>query len=191
MGRREQALDAAIQVLGNHGPRTLTHRAVDTAGDLPEGTTSNYFRSRDQLIGGILEHVRARENERYAVVAASPTPRDAAGIAEDAVAMLHFLRTEGRDLALARHALFLEAANRPELGPALREGATQWHALTAERLRLAGSVTPETHARALLACLDGLLIATLAYSQQPDNTTEAIHSLVHAMLPAQQASAPR
>src|SRR5260370_22885007 len=49
-GRARQVADAAIAVLADHGPRGLTHRAVDQAAGLPPGTTSNYARTREALL---------------------------------------------------------------------------------------------------------------------------------------------
>jgi AcrR family transcriptional regulator len=48
--RRASLLDSAIDVLADEGARGLTFRAVDAAANVPTGTTSNYFRSRDDLL---------------------------------------------------------------------------------------------------------------------------------------------
>jgi DNA-binding transcriptional regulator YbjK len=42
--------DAAIDIVTWHGLHGLSHRAVDEAANVPRGTTSNYFRSRDALV---------------------------------------------------------------------------------------------------------------------------------------------
>lgn len=54
---RERVLDAAVRVLGDDGARALTHRRVDAAGGLPQGSTSNYFRRRDSLLEGVLTQI--------------------------------------------------------------------------------------------------------------------------------------
>ncbi|WP_455132609.1 TetR/AcrR family transcriptional regulator, partial [Microbacterium aurum] len=56
--KREQVLDAAITVLGERGPRGLTHRAVDERAGLPTGSASNYFRTRDALLTGITDRLK-------------------------------------------------------------------------------------------------------------------------------------
>lgn len=48
--RRAALLDAAIDVVARHGEHGLTLRAVDAAAAVPPGTTSNYFRSRADLL---------------------------------------------------------------------------------------------------------------------------------------------
>ncbi|MER6051957.1 TetR family transcriptional regulator, partial [Streptomyces sp. NPDC001793] len=82
--RREQVLDAAVEVLGAEGARRLTYQAVDRAAGVPTGTTSNYFRNRAALVGGIVEHLTALERREWEALAARPAP---AGSAELAAAM--------------------------------------------------------------------------------------------------------
>ena len=54
--------DAAIAIIGSRGLRALTHRAVDQALALPDGSTSYYLRTRRAL----LERVVGRLAERTA-----------------------------------------------------------------------------------------------------------------------------
>ena len=63
--RRNALADAAITVLAREGSRGLTHRAIDAEAGVPLGTTSNYFRSREKLIAGLVERIGIR---------LSPTP---------------------------------------------------------------------------------------------------------------------
>ena len=48
--RRNQILDAAIDILCDDGVGGLTHRQVDSRAEVPAGTTSNYFRTRQALL---------------------------------------------------------------------------------------------------------------------------------------------
>src|SRR5690349_14842216 len=48
--RRNQILDAAIDILCDEGVGGLTHRQVDSRAGIPAGTTSNYFRTRQTLL---------------------------------------------------------------------------------------------------------------------------------------------
>ena len=48
--RRNQILDAAIDILCDDGVGGLTHRQVDSRAGVPAGTTSNYFRTRQALL---------------------------------------------------------------------------------------------------------------------------------------------
>src|SRR6476469_5333345 len=61
-GRRDAVSAAAVQVLGTGGSRALTHRAVDRAAGVAEGTTSNYFRTRKALVAGVLGYISRAES---------------------------------------------------------------------------------------------------------------------------------
>src|SRR6478736_3566421 len=58
--RRRSLADAGLGVLAREGSRGLTHRAIDEAAGAPTGTTSNYFRSREALIAGLVERIGER-----------------------------------------------------------------------------------------------------------------------------------
>jgi AcrR family transcriptional regulator len=174
-GRRDQVLDAALQVLGAEGSRGLTHRAVDRAAGVALGTTSNHFRTRQALLQGVVERLVAAES---AVFSQLGLPDGAIGdtdLARAGAAMLGFLLGPGRPVALARHALFLEAAQRPDVREALRPGAETWWSAVAALLARAGCPEPGRRARILLACVDGLLVDQLA---RPDPAFDAEAALL-------------
>src|SRR5829696_8263821 len=81
-GRREQILEAALRVIGRSGREAVTHRAVAEEADVPLGSTTYYFDSRDDLLGQALEHIARKETERYAAMAGelrgAKTPRQLA-----------------------------------------------------------------------------------------------------------------
>ena len=58
---RERIVQAAIALLGTEGARALTHRRVDQAAGLSEGSTSNHFRTRAALLEGAVEAITAAE----------------------------------------------------------------------------------------------------------------------------------
>lgn len=121
--RRDDLLDAAIDVLGRRGVRALTHRAVDDAARLPAGTTSNYFRTRDALFDGVVGRVVERERivfETLAVVAPPSTPRE---LARALAAFVRAATGPNRELTLSRFALLVEAANQPALAEKMAAGA--------------------------------------------------------------------
>src|SRR5690348_16221423 len=111
-GRRDAVLAAAVEVLGSGGSRALTHRALDRAAGVAEGTTSNYFRTRKALVAGVLAYNSQAESEPIEL------PSGGLGV-EELVALsaqrIDYLLGPGRSLTLARHALFLEAALDPGL----------------------------------------------------------------------------
>ncbi|MCW4457073.1 TetR/AcrR family transcriptional regulator [Microbacterium sp. MPKO10] len=55
--RHVEVLDAAIRVIASSGMHGLTHRTVDRAAGVPEGSTSNVFRTRSSLVAGVATHI--------------------------------------------------------------------------------------------------------------------------------------
>jgi AcrR family transcriptional regulator len=49
--------DAAVQLLADDGARGVSHRKVDQAAQVPDGTTSVYFRTRSALLQAVAERV--------------------------------------------------------------------------------------------------------------------------------------
>jgi DNA-binding transcriptional regulator YbjK len=119
--RRTALLDAAIEVLALNGARGLTFRAVDTAAGVPQGTVSNYFTSRDDL----LNQVARRVYERLAEGASTAATRVSGPPSRDQVtALMHDVvdRVTGfREGYLALLELRLEATRRPHLRALLAE----------------------------------------------------------------------
>lgn len=121
MGRREQVLDAAIEVLGTAGLRGLTHRAVDGAAGVPNGTTSNHFRSRSTLVHGIVERMVEQDLAFWAGFDGAGGA-DLDGIAAALAGYVRWSVSKGRVRSTARLNLFAAAAVEPELQGALRRG---------------------------------------------------------------------
>lgn len=170
--RAEQILDAAIAVLGGQGTRELTHRAVDAAAGLPQGSTSNYFRSRDALLDGVVARVTARERD------ALPPSFDVDGLAAFVIAAV----TERRDLTLARFALLVEAAHRPHLQEALRAASGPVSRWAVEAMRAAGSAHPERDASIVGAQVDALTLRQLAYPVPGFDPAPVLGAVLSALL---------
>lgn len=183
MGRREQVLDAAVEVLGLDGIRRLTYQAVDTRADVPAGTTSNHFRNRDQLLDGIVGHLEALDRADWEAVSTVPAT-SADGLTTALVEYVRHATGPGRARNLARYQLFLETPHRQHLRESLRgtrDTITVW---AAEALRGAGSATPQRHTVLLLDYLDGLLLHQIVDAQAEAglDPTENIHTLLSALL---------
>ncbi|GLW97697.1 TetR/AcrR family transcriptional regulator [Microtetraspora sp. NBRC 16547] len=113
--RRAALVDAAIEVLAREGARGLTFRAVDIEAKVPNGTASNYFANRDDL----LTQAGARVYERWQPDAAAfaevaKGPRDRAHLTALMREMVGRL-TDFPAGYLALIELRLEATRRPEL----------------------------------------------------------------------------
>ena len=183
MGRRQEALDTALSVLAEQGARGLTHTAVDRRGNLPPGTTSNHFRTRDALLAGVLDHLATREMATVAAVAAAAPDRPSvASLVGEVAAMVGHLLGPGREQTLARHALFLEAAWRPELRAPLLASTARFWAVLEQRLAALGTADPAAGARTLLACIDGVLFDQLVRPQEDFDAAAALRPVVVGLI---------
>ena len=119
--RRAALLDGAIDVLAADGARGLTFRAVDAAAEVPTGTTSNYFRNRDELLTQAGGRIYERLQPDEATIAQSLSgPRDAERVQvliQEVVDRVSSYRTG----YLALLELRLEATRRPDLRAVLTE----------------------------------------------------------------------
>lgn len=182
--RRRLLADAGVSVLARHGARGLTHRAVDRAAEVPPGTASNYFRSRDALIAALVRRI----GERLA-----PTPEDLAARAHqdaDRELFADYLRdivrrlTANREVTLALFELRLESSRRPEVADMLaawRRSAFEADVAFNESAGLPGG------AREIALfhyAVDGLLLDRLTTPLMPSaSTDEIIDDLVAGLLP--------
>jgi len=162
--RRALVAEAALEVLEAEGGRGLTHRAVDRRAGLAEGSTSNYYPSREALLTAALH--RLVELERPGVRAMEDLapggpyePRRAAELVAELVQ--DWLAPERFGLTVARYELILEARRRPEFQLALNEVRREYRLLAEELLPAAGCHDPHAHAPHLLAALDGLMVNQL------------------------------
>jgi DNA-binding transcriptional regulator YbjK len=162
VSRREQLSDATITTLARAGMRGLTHRAVDQAAGVPEGSTSYYFRTRAALLSAAVQRLADVDAADIAARPALSGDADLGAIAEAAADLVEHWRTSGRERMLARYELALEANRRPELRRVLVEAGTRSRQLAAAMLAAAGAADPPRQAPLLVAYLDGLIFDHLA-----------------------------
>lgn len=123
--RRTHLARAAIAVLGDEGPRALTHRAVDRQARLPLGTCANYFPTRAELMLAMAHEIfqlLAPDTDRLEQLADLPAEDATAGYAAYVTERL----LEHPHVATALIELRLEAARsedvRAVLAPVLHNG---------------------------------------------------------------------
>jgi AcrR family transcriptional regulator len=114
--RRELLADAGLRVLAHAGARGLTHRAVDQEAGVPAGTASNYFKSRDALLGGLGERIFQRLTPDPEVIAELGEREPSTDLFVDYVRDIVRRLRAAPDLTRALIELRLEGARRPELG---------------------------------------------------------------------------
>ncbi|MEV4465808.1 TetR family transcriptional regulator [Micromonospora echinofusca] len=124
--RRAALADAGLRVLAATGARGLTHRAVDAEAGVPTGTASNYFRSRDALLGALGERIMERFAPDEQVLAELGAREPSLELFTDYLRYIVERTTRQPDLTRALIELRMEAARRPDLarilGDTLRRG---------------------------------------------------------------------
>lgn len=157
---RARALDAAVALLGEQGIRALTHARVDERAGLPKGSTSNWFRTRDALLAGVVEWIAA--SERAELVPADEgrieTPQQLA------TALSTMIELQTGPLAgrtRARYALFLEGAGDAQLLAPLLEQRRLFVEWTTALLERVGARFPAEAARTLMAAAEGVVLHRL------------------------------
>lgn len=181
--RRRVIADAGLTVLAQEGSRGLTHRAVDAVAGVPTGTTSNYFRSRDALIEGLVDRIGERlaptPDDLARRAAGTPGPALFADYVRDIVRRL----TADRDVTLALFELRLESGRRPELAALL--GAWQRAGFDADVAFNTAAGLPGGRSEIALFhyAIDGLLLDRLTTPIDPDTSTDdVIDALVAGLL---------
>ncbi|WP_167045919.1 TetR family transcriptional regulator [Salinibacterium sp. ZJ454] len=162
---KARALDAALDLLGTEGLRSLTHARVDERAGLPKGSTSNYFRTRAALLSGVVEWIVDKE---LPMVGAMAEPAGIDEFVGQMTAMIDYTTGQNRTLTTARLAVFGEAAHNSEIRAAVSRGRAGMElALTGTLARL-GAREPLTAARAVMACAEGIVLHRIARHDDAD-----------------------
>ena len=162
---RARSLDAAIDLLATQGLKALTHRRIDERADLPPGSTSNYFRTRDALLLGVADAILERE---VSGMRATFAPRSAEELLDALVALLDRTTEDQRTLTSARLVLFMEASHNPALRESLGRGRAAFEAALRQTLGDLGAQDAVASTRAVMACAEGLILHRVARHDDSD-----------------------
>lgn len=162
---RTRILAAAIDLLGTGGARALTHRRVDERAGLPEGSTSNHFRTRAALLEGAVDGIVAAELRE---VRDALQPDDPAALVEALGELVELVTGPERVATTARHVLFLEAAHDAALRSRLAASREGYVAASRAVLVELGAREPAVAAEALMALCEGLILHRIARHDATD-----------------------
>ena len=182
--RQAQILDAAIETIGTAGMRGLTHRAVDEAAGLPQGSTSNHFRSRDALLTGVAERFAERERAAFEEIARTEVVVTGADLGRTIGRFAIEATRDHRSLSLARYSLLVESALQPTLQQMMREGGAAVNAWGLQWLRAVGSPHPERDWVVLANFVTGLVLHELARPTDGFDPSPRITELITILLEA-------
>lgn len=111
MTRRDDIAHAAMELVAQGGSHALTHRRIDRRLGLPEGTTSNYARTRRDLTLMLVQHIASIAQLRDPD---APPPRTVDEAVEQLVEAFENVAARGVDIR-ARMALTIDCQEDPEL----------------------------------------------------------------------------
>jgi DNA-binding transcriptional regulator YbjK len=170
-GRRRLLLDAAVTVVAGGGLRALTHRAVDAAAGVPQGSTSTYYRTRIALLSALTAHVswllgeRIAECARRIAVIEDVDEQARAARIVDEVVLLFVMHVSEPDLVVVQAELGVESVRTPELMTVLGQWRLHLVAIVTE----IGSALSRAHAadraEITVAAFQGVLLSALPRPQ--------------------------
>jgi len=179
--RRQALLRAAIELLGETGVKSVTHRAVAERAGVPLASTTYYFRSVNELIEEALKlHVaeRVAELQGLAEAALSATGASVTQIAER---MAEVLVAAPTPTLVAQYQMYLEAGRNPALQPAVADALAAFEELVAAVLAALGARDPQAAAEAFVALFDGFALHRLGRPRDPAREAATLSAAMRAL----------
>ncbi|WP_157103603.1 TetR/AcrR family transcriptional regulator [Nocardia harenae] len=153
--RRARIAEAALRVLGEQGPRKLTHRNVDAAAELPPGSVNYHAPNRMRLLQMAADELFAQDMQIAARHFWEPHPR---ALFTVAVAVItEMTAPAARYRVVARHHLLAEARTDEELRRHFDDGRAAFVSLVRQGLADAGLEATTSAAELCVVTLDGLV----------------------------------
>lgn len=167
--RRERLIEVTIDLVAREGTDAVTHRRVAELAQVPLGSTTYYFASREEML---VEALKAFGHQEITAIQARLAgllkhKPSRGGYVDELIEFLAPQVADDRWRTVAQYALLCEAARRPELQAVAREWNEAWCTALEELFRALKVPDPGLEARMLLAMLDGLLLGQLA-APEPD-----------------------
>ncbi len=175
--RRVQVADATIQVLAREGARGLTHRMVDRAAHLPQGSTSNYYRTRIELLSAAAHRIVELDlrDLEWQIELAETLEGDRATkqfADKTAAGLIDWLSPKNWERTLARLELFLEATRDSTLKSIMTQSTQEFKLRNEACFRAAGAKHPERAATSLIHFLLGVLYGRAVLPSRRSLATE-------------------
>lgn len=154
---------ATLELIGEHGPDAVTHRAVAARAGVPLSATTYWFDSKEDLLQETLLLAAREEVERLERLVLELAPREF-DVGEWAAAVSNVIAA---DLAAdpIRHVAFIELVLEGTRRPWLAEEVARWHGahlrLAELGLRAAGAPDPRADAPLLVATITGFMLGQL------------------------------
>jgi DNA-binding transcriptional regulator YbjK len=189
--RRRDLCDAAIQLLADDGAKGLSHLKVDRKADVPDGTTSFYFRTRSALLHAVAERLAELDLGSLQSIADAGGAADSDGGNPSPSLLSQVVIQAGSEPQLshtkARYELTMQAARDPELAAILQQatdGFTKLHREILIQLMPRGaeleSAVVEDLSNVTLTFINGLLLR-LAHGDRIVDSPEQLDGILAAI----------
>ncbi len=163
--RATDTVDAAIKILGAHGARALTHRAVDRELGVPEGSTSNYFRTRHALLEAVFKQICALDIlfiERLAEISSSMEPGFESVVRLVTTALDNWLvEPQHRQRQRARIEIYLISSGDEKLASVVSEFRDEFRRRLTEVFAHLGVRVDQGGMRLVISLADGMILDEL------------------------------
>lgn len=160
--RREEILRAALRLIGSRGMHDVTHRDVAREADVPLGSTTYYFATKEELLREALRMFVAEESARMHAAA-----QRFEGVRAEPQAVVDAIVEEIRETLtrpvdqVAQFELYLEATRTPALAEEAKACFAAYEEIGVAALRSAGARDPEGAAPMFIALIEGLVFRQL------------------------------
>lgn len=183
--RRSAILDAVISLLASHGLEGVTHRRVDEAAGLPQGSTTYYFPKKTGLLRAAADHLAVLLGKDCdelqlgfaEIVAQQGMDAAIAYVGEEVVSYAESARV----LFLARIELTMASARREDLAGVGDELSAAARRPIAFFLSLINRANTDMPIETCAALIDGITLMHVI-GQGPKPTSDQIRSVFRAIL---------
>lgn len=187
--RRRAILDAVLRIVAAGGIDAVTHRRVAAEAGVALGSTTYYFRSRDEMLIEAFRQYIANVNAMITSLAEEFPQGDLAS-SLDLLMAFHQRQFQNPALLLAEYEMNLFAARNPELAKEYSAWQRTLVSLVAERLEELGAERPIDAGRTFVAASRGFELERLARPEQSiEEFRGRLEVLLRALLPARSTSA--
>jgi DNA-binding transcriptional regulator YbjK len=180
--RRRGILEAVLRLIAEGGVDAVTHRRVAAEAGVPLGSTTYYFRSREELVLEAFRFYVAANTALYADLDRSGERETLHGLVDLIVTATQRQFDHG-SLLLAEYELVLFAARNPDFAREYLAWQRAQAVHLTERLERLGFARPVAAADTVIAAMRGFELDRLARSGRSfDDLRQRIHALLAGLL---------
>lgn len=179
--RRQLILDTTLRMIAAAGIDSVTHRKVAEAAEIPLGSTTYYFDSREHLIRETFDHYIGMAKALQESIGSKPIN----GLGDVVNYLIELTNREFEDeaLLLAEYEMTLFAARDSQVADLLHEWDSAMIANISKALKTLGAKRPLDAARTVLHLIRGYQLDRLTrHTPDPGNLRRRIRDVLEAFL---------